>query len=103
VTSLALGWQYEWTDNFVVRIGYEFSDGRCTYEDLVNNTSLPIQGGHSLHYGFTFGDQEAWDISFAVSHAFNDQRIRLPSGSYAASLDGNPNNSSFWWGIRIHF
>gem|GEM_PF-1686816 len=103
VTSLALGWQYELADHFVVRIGYEFSDGRCTYQDLVNNTSLPIQSGHSLHYGFTFGDQDAWDISFSISHAFNDQKIRLPSGSYTASLDGNPNNNAFWWGLRIHF
>jgi opacity protein-like surface antigen len=101
VTSLGLGTQYQIYEGVTLRIGYQYSDGACSsYEDLLNNATLPIQRGHSMHYGITLGEPEHWDITFAGSHSFGEQKISLGDGQ---SIDANPNNSAFWWGFRFHF
>ncbi|MDR1384971.1 MAG: outer membrane protein transport protein [Planctomycetaceae bacterium] len=101
VTSFGLGTQYQMFEGVALRIGYQYSDGNCSsYEDLLNNATLPIQHGHSMHYGITLGESEYWDITFAGSHSFGEQKISLGNGQYA---DANPNNSTFWWGLRFHF
>jgi len=100
-TSLGAGVQYELSEGITLRIGYQYTDGNCSsFEDLVFNTTLPIQRGHSMHYGITLGSPESWDITFSGSHTFGEQKIQLPDGSM---LGANPNNSAFWWGLRFHF
>ena len=100
-TSLGAGAQYELSEGITLRIGYQYTNGNCSsFEDLVFNTTLPIQRGHSMHYGITLGSSESWDITFSGSHTFGEQKIRLADGS---TLGANPNNSAFWWGLRFHF
>lgn len=101
VTSLGLGAQYEVNDGVTLRIGYQYTDGcGSTFDDLVYNTTLPLQRGHSMHYGISLGAPESWDITFSGSHTFGEQKIHLADGS---SLGANPNNSTFWWGLRFYF
>ena len=101
VASVGAGVQYQMYEGLTLRIGYQYSDGNCnSFEDLLYNTTLPIQRGHSMHYGITLGETDSWDITFSGSHTFGEQRIRLADDW---PVDANPNNSSFWWGLRIHF
>ena len=101
VTSIGAGAQYQICEGVALRIGYQYSDGNCnSIDDLLYNTTLPIQRGHSMHYGITLGDPDSWDITFSGSHSFGEQEIRLTNGSL---VDANPNNSTFWWGLRFHF
>ncbi len=101
VTSLGAGAEYRISEGIALRMGYQYADGNCNaFEDLVFNTTLPIQRGHSVHFGITLGDPDSWDITFSGSHAFGGQQILLADGRF---LDANPNSSTFWWGLRIHF
>ncbi|MCL2118565.1 MAG: outer membrane protein transport protein [Planctomycetaceae bacterium] len=100
-TSFGAGMQYHILPGVVVRAGYQYTNGNCnSFDDLVFNTTLPIQHGHSIHYGLSFGDLEYWDLTFSGSNSFGNQKIRMPDGK---TLDANPNNSTFWWGLRIFF
>jgi len=80
----------------VLSAGYQFTDGNCnSFDDLVFNTTLPIQRGHSIHYGISFGyPAESWDITFSGSNSFGNQN---------STLTVNPNRSTFWWGLRVFF
>ena len=100
-TSLGAGMQYLVASGVVLRAGYQFTDGNCNaFDDLVCNTTLPIQSGHSIHYGLSFGDLEYWEFTLSGSNSFGNQKIRLPNGKM---LDANPNHSTFWWGLRFFF
>jgi len=100
-TSIGTGAQYQVSEGVALRIGYQYTDGNCnSFDDLLYNTTLPIQRGHSMHYGITLGDSDWWDITFSGSHAFGEQKIGVSDKWF---VKVNPNNSSFWWGLRIHF
>ncbi|MCL2622623.1 MAG: outer membrane protein transport protein [Planctomycetaceae bacterium] len=100
-TSLGAGIQYLVASGVVLRAGYQYTNGNCNaFDDLVFNTTLPIQGGHSIHYGLSFGDLDYWEFTLSGSNSFGNQKIRMPNGNM---LDANPNNSTFWWGLRFFF
>ena len=100
-TSLGAGIQYNIVSGVVLRAGYQFTEGNCNaFDDLVFNTTLPIQRGQSIHYGLSFGDLEYWELTFSGSNSFGNQKIRMPDGKM---LDANPNNCTFWWGLRFFF
>ena len=100
-TSLGIGVQYHILPGVMLRAGYQFTDANCnSFDDLVFNTTLPIQSGHSTHYGLSFGDLDSWDMTFSGSHSFGNQTIHLADGR---KLNANPNGSTFWWGLRFRF
>ena len=100
-TSLGVGVQYHILPGVMLRAGYQFTDANCnSFDDLVFNTTLPIQNGHSTYYGLSFGDLDSWDMTFSGSHSFGNQTIHLADGR---KLNANPNGSTFWWGLRFRF
>ena len=104
LTSYALGVQWKTTpDGFLsFRMGYQFNDGTSDYEDYLYNTTVPIQRGHSIHYGLTLGgSEEAFNLSVAFAHAFGDGKVDFPTEEGPVSFDANPNNSTFSIGFRI--
>lgn len=104
LTSYALGIQWRPHPTVLaLRIGYQFNDGASDLADYQNNTTLPIQRGHSIHYGLTWGTYKGtFDISFGISHGFGNGWIQYETADgETTSFDANPNNSTFSFGFRL--
>lgn len=104
-TSYALGMQFapnEHESIFSFRLGYQYTDCGRSWNDYYYNTTLPISGGHSIHYGVSLGtpSMKGWEISFSLSHGFGGERTEFYDGTSVRSFRDNPNQTSFWWAIR---
>lgn len=102
LASYALGIQWKPAPPLAVRLGYQFNDGANDLEDYLNNTTVVIQRGHSIHYGITLGNtDETFDLTVAFSHGFGDGRVRFETVDGMQSFGGNPNDSTFAIGFRV--
>ncbi len=103
VYSLALGAEHRWKDFIAFRLGYQFNHAVTPNKALLYNTTLPIQSGHSIHYGVSFMFSERFDLSFSVSHGFAGGSETFDTADGPIRIKCNPNRSNFWVGCRFMF
>jgi len=103
VYSLALGAEHQPVDILAFRMGYQWNHAVSPDKAVIYNTSLPIQSGHSIHYGLTAFFNEHLDLSLSISNAFGGGRETLQTESRMVHLRRNPNRSNFWIASRLRF
>ncbi len=103
VYSLALGAEHRWKSFLAFRAGYQFNHAVTPDKAVIYNTSLPIQSGHSIHYGLTFFFGDHFDLSFSISNAFGGGWETLQTEDGSVRFRCNPNRSNFWIAGRILF
>jgi len=103
VYSLAMSGEHCFWNLFAFRMGYQWNRAVTPDKALIYNTSLPIQSGHSIHYGLTTFFSEHFDLSFSVSHAFGGGWETLHTENGSISFRRNPNRSNFWIAGRLRF
>ena len=103
VYTLAFGAEHRPGDIIAFRMGYQWNHAVTPEKALIYNTGLPIQGGHSIHYGVTFFFSEVFDLSFSSSNAFGGGQETIQTDSGSISFRHNPNRSNFWASARLRF
>ena len=103
VYSLASGVEYRPWDIIALRMGYRWNHAVTPEKSVIYNTSLPIQSGHSIHYGTTFFFSEWFDLSLSISHAFGGGWETLAMEEGSIRFRRNPNRSNFWVAARLRF
>jgi len=103
VYSLALGAEYRPWDIIAFRMGYQWNHAVSPDKTIIYNTGLPIQSGHSIHYGVTFFFSEHFDLSFSSSNSFGGSTETIHTENGSVSFCRNPNRSNFWAAARVRF
>lgn len=103
VYSWAVSAEHRPWDILAFRMGYQWNHAASPDKAVFYNTSLPIQSGHSIHYGLTAFFSETLDLSFSVSHALSGGREILHTEAGSESFRRNPNRSNFWAAGRFRF
>lgn len=99
--SYALALRRRWWDHQFFQCGYQFNDGRSSVEDYLYNMTLPVQRGHSIHYGVTLSnDDETVDITLGFSHGFGDGNVKVATSAGFQEFGANPNNSIMMLAFR---
>jgi len=101
--SLASGVEYRPRDIIALRMGYRWNHAVTPEKSVIYNTSLPIQSGHSIHYGVTFFFSEIFDLSFSSSNSFGGGWETLAMEEGSIRFRRNPNRSNFWAAARLRF
>ena len=99
----ALGVEYRPRDIIAFRAGYQWTHAESPSKSVIYNTSLPVQSGHSIHYGTTFFFSESFDISLSISNAFGGGWETLATEEGSIRFRRNPNRSNFWIAARLRF
>ncbi|MCL2743450.1 MAG: hypothetical protein FWE67_06345 [Planctomycetaceae bacterium] len=103
VYSLAFGAEHRPWDIIAFRMGYQWNHAVIPKKAIIYNTGLPIQSGHSIHYGVTFFFSEIFDLSFSSSNSFGSGQETIHTESGSVSFRRNPNRSNFWAAARVRF
>ena len=104
VYTLAFGAEHcIWDNKIAFRMGYQWNHAVSPNKTAIYNTSLPIQSGHSIHYGVTFFFSDIFDLSFSSSNSFGGGQETIQTESGAISFRRNPNRSNFWASARLRF
>jgi long-subunit fatty acid transport protein len=103
VYSLALGMEHRPLDIVAFRVGYQWHHAVTPNKSVIYNTSLPVQSGHSIHYGLTCFFSELFDVSLSVSNAFGGGWESISTEDGTLRLRRNPNRSNFWLAARLRF
>lgn len=103
VYSLALGVEHRPWDILAFRMGYQWNHAVTPNRSVIYNTGLPIQSGHSIHYGLTAFFNEYLDLSLSISNAFGGGRETIYTENGSISFRRNPNRSNFWIAGRLRF
>jgi long-subunit fatty acid transport protein len=103
VYSLAFGAEHRPWDIIAFRMGYQWNHAVSPERAIIYNTSLPIQSGHSIHYGVTFFFSEVFDLSFSSSNSFGSGHETIQTDNGQVSFRRNPNRSNFWAAARLRF
>jgi long-subunit fatty acid transport protein len=103
VYSLAFGAEHRPWDIMAFRMGYQWNHAVSPDRAVIYNTGLPIQSGHSIHYGVSFFFGEHFDLSFSSSNSFGGGRETTQTERGSISFRRNPNRSNFWAATRLRF
>ena len=103
VHSLALGLEHRPWDIIAFRLGYQWNHAVTPNKSVIYNTSLPVQSGHSIHYGTTLFFSEWFDLSLSISNAFGGGWETLQAEDGEVRFRRNPNRSNFWIAGRLRF
>jgi len=103
VYTLAFGMEHRPWDIIAWRMGYLWNHAVSPDKAVIYNTGLPIQSGHSIHYGVTFFFGEHFDLSFSSSNSFGGGQETIQTENGAISFRRNPNRSNFWAAARLRF
>jgi long-subunit fatty acid transport protein len=103
VYTIASGIEYRPWDILAFRMGYQWNHAVSPSRSVIYNTSLPIQSGHSIHYGLTAFFNEHLDLSLSVSHAFGGGWETFDTDEEQVRFRRNPNRSNFWIAGRLRF
>ena len=102
VYSLAVSGEHHPWDILAFRMGYQWNHALTPDRSVIYNTGLPIQSGHSIHYGLTAFFSAHFDISWSVSHAFGGGETFFME-EQSIRFRRNPNRSNFWIAARFRF
>jgi long-subunit fatty acid transport protein len=103
VYSIAFGAEHRPWDIIAWRMGYQWNHAVSPEKAVIYNTGLPIQSGHSIHYGVTFFFGDHFDLSFSSSNSFGSGRETIQTDNGSISFRRNPNRSNFWASARLRF
>jgi long-subunit fatty acid transport protein len=103
VYTIASGIEYRPWDILAFRMGYQWNHAVSPNRAVLYNTSLPIQSGHSIHYGLTAFFSEHLDLSLSVSNAFGGGWETFDTDEGQVRFRRNPNRSNFWIAGRLRF
>jgi long-chain fatty acid transport protein len=103
VYTMALGAEHRPMDFVAFRMGYQWNHAVTPERAIIYNTGLPIQSGHSIHYGVTFFLNPAFDLSFSSSNSFGGGWETLHTDEGSIRFRSNPNRSNFWASARLRF
>ena len=103
VYSLALGVEHRPRDIIAFRMGYQWNHAVSPNKAVIYNTSLPIQSGHSIHYGVTCFFSDWFDLSLSISNAFGGGWETFQTEDGPIRFRRNPNRSNFWIAGRLRF
>ena len=103
VYSLAVSGEHRPWDILAFRMGYQWNHAVTPDKAIIYNTSLPIQSGHSIHYGLTAFFNEHLDLSLSASNAFGGGMETLHTENGSVNFRRNPNGSNFWIAGRFRF
>jgi long-subunit fatty acid transport protein len=99
----AWGVEHRPADIIAFRAGYQWTHAATPNRSIIYNTSLPVQSGHSIHYGTTFFFSEWFDLSLSISNAFGGGWETLQTEENSIRFRRNPNRSNFWVAGRLRF
>lgn len=107
-TSLAAGIEYAvdgYNNPLTLRLGYQYNSCSPGWDDVWNNITPPVSGGHSIHYGFSLGvpRSKGLEFSLSISHTLGGGYFDYTTDSGSARLRRNPNHNAFWWGLRYKY
>jgi long-subunit fatty acid transport protein len=103
VYSLATGVEHQPWDILAFRMGYQWNHAVTPDKATIYNTRLPIQSGHSIHYGFTAHFNAHLDLSLSISNSFGGGRETFQTEGGPVHFRRNPNRSNFWIACRLRF
>ncbi|MBI3468715.1 MAG: outer membrane protein transport protein [Planctomycetes bacterium] len=72
IFALALGAQYQWSDRVSLRIGYSFNENPIDDSQAFINAASPVIAEHTLYLGASYKLTDAWKVSVAYVHAFEN-------------------------------
>jgi long-chain fatty acid transport protein len=107
VYSLALGAERRFGNRLekgvTLRAGYQWNHAVSPNKAVIYNTGLPIQSGHSIHYGLSIPFSDCFVLSLSVSNAFGCGRETLQTEYGTVCYRRNPNRNNFWIAGRLLF